>query len=181
QDVTVLGVKVVGLTTIRPAFSKAQTGYKIGDTITIPDEDISSALERIYRTGLFSDVKIVRERTTAEGVYLKIIVQEQPRLNTYKLEGIKSSQREDLKELIGLLPGFAITKSAKTQAVNTIEHYFKKKGHWYTKVDVEVGPVDTVQNRATLYFHIDAGERLEIKDISFTGNEAFSDKQLRKA
>ena len=181
QQYKVLGINVEGLTATRPAFVKSQMGFDKGDTITIPGEDLSTAIERLYQTGLFSDVRIFRKSATAEGINLQVCVQEQPRLQSYEIRGVKRSHRSDLQERLTLLPGFAVTKSSQVQAVNTIKRYYKEKGYWFTEVEASTGEVDTVRNRVKLYFDIDPGERLEIKDISFEGNNKFSDRALRKS
>lgn len=181
QEYEIQGIQVVGLTTTRPSFVISQTGFKEGSTITIPGQDVADAIQRLHRTGLFSDIKIVRTRTTSEGVYLEIRVQEQPRLQNFELKGINRSERTDIRERLNLLNGFAVTKASKVQATNTIKRYYKQEGHWFTKVDVSTGQVDTVRNRVKLIFDIDPGEKLEVKEVSFKGNDKFSDKTLTKS
>jgi len=181
RQLTVLGIEVDGLTATRPEFVKSQTGFEKGSEITIPGEDISTAIERLYRTGLFSDIEILQKRSTSDGIFLQICVKEQPRLRSYKIRGVKKSQRNDIRERLNLLPGFALTQSSKVQAVNTIQRYYKEEGYRFTKVETSTSKIDTVRNRVTLYFDVDAGEKLEIKDITFKGNEKFSDQTLRKA
>ncbi len=181
EQYTVAGINVTGLTATRQSFVISQLGFKKGSTITIPGDDISSAIERLYQTGLFSDIQIIRKSTTDEGIALEVRVQEQPRLRDFEIQGVKRSQRTDLRERLNLLPGFAVTQSSRVQAVNTINRYYKEKGYWDTNVDVSTGEVDTVRNRVMLYFDINPGERLEVKDITFEGNEKFGDDVLRKS
>jgi len=181
QQLEILGVEVEGLTTSRKQFVVGSSGLQEGTQITIPGEDLGRAIKNLYRTGLFSDVEIVQTGREPGGIYLKIIVQEQPRLAEYKLNGIKNSQESDLREEITLLKGYAVTESSISQAKSTIRRYFDEKGYWYTEIDVEKSKTDTVRNRMTVNFNIDPGERLEIKEITFKGNEEFSDKELRKA
>jgi len=180
QQYKILGVDVEGLTTSRKEFVVGTSGLQKGNTITIPGDDLSKAIKSLYRTGLFSNVQIVQTGKEAGGIYLKIIVQEQPRLEDYKIVGVKNSQRKDLRDKITMLRGYAVTKATVAQAVNTIQRFYKKKGYWFTKINVEKSKTDTVRNRITVYFHVDAGQRLEIKDINFTGNKEFSDHQLTK-
>jgi len=181
QQFKILGVQVEGLTTSRKEFVVGTSGLQEGSQITIPGDDLSKAIKSLYRTGLFSNVRIVETGREGNGIYLKIIVQEQPRLEEYKITGVKNSQRKDLRDKITMLRGYAVTKSTVAQAVNTIHRFYKKKGYWFTKVNVEKSKTDTVRNRVTVFFRIDPGKRLEIKDISFTGNKEFSDHQLTKA
>lgn len=181
QRFEVLGVEVEGLTTSREEFVIGTSGLQTGSRVQIPGEDISEAIKSLHQTGLFSNVKILETGREDDGIYLKIVVQEQPRLAEYRIEGVKRSERSDLREKITLVPGYAVTQSSIAQATNTIKRYYKTEGHWGTKVNVERSRTDTVRNRVTVIFNIDAGERLEIKEITFDDNEKFTDRELRKS
>lgn len=177
----VLGVDVTGLTTTSPEFVKSTSALETGTTITIPGEDISNAIKSLHRTGLFSDVEIRKREVSGNGIYLEIHVEEEPRLDDFVIRGVKRSQRQDLEERISLFSGFAVTKSSIAQAVNTIHQFYDEKGFWFTEVDVSTSKTDTVRNRVTVYFDIEPGEKLEIKDIAFEGNKHFSDRKLTKS
>lgn len=180
RQYTIGGVEVQGITTVQPDFVIGQAGLEIGSTITHPGSDLSDAIRQLNRTGLFTDICIERIRTEGSEIYLRIVLREQPRLESFQIEGVKRSQREDLRERISLLEGFAVTEGAQAQAVNTIQRYYKEKGYWFTGVEISSSTIDSVRNRVELTFHVDAGERLEIKEITFTGNEHYSEKTLRK-
>lgn len=141
---------------------------------------MNSAISRLYRSGLFSDIKIFVTERTSNGIRFQIEVQEQPRIFDYRLENIKRSQRRDLEELIVLTPGTVITDAAIGQAKNTIRRFYKEKGYWFTEVNTETEIVEDVEDRVRLIFNIIPGERLEVKDIDFYGNDEFSDRKLRK-
>lgn len=181
QQLEVLGVEVEGLTTSREEFVIGTSGLQPGTEITIPGEDLGRAIKSLHRTGLFSNVEILETGREGDGIYLKIIVQEQPRLAEFEINGVKRSQRNDLRENITLVRGYAVTESSIAQAVNTIERYYEDEGYWFTEVDVSRTLTDSARNRTTINFNIDPGERLEVKEISFDGNEKFSNKELRKA
>ena len=180
QQYEVLGVEVEGLTTSREDFVIGTSGLQVGTQITIPGQDLSRAIKSLHRTGLFSDVEIIETDREPGGIYLKIVVQEQPRLEGFEIHGTKRSHRKDLEEEITLLRGYAVTESSLAQATNTIQRYYDDKGYWYTEIEVEKSQPDTARNRVTVHFNIDPGERLEVKEISFDGNEEFSDRKLRK-
>ncbi len=181
EQLEVLGVEVEGLTTSRKEFIVGTSGLQEGTQITVPGEDLGNAIKSLYRTGLFSDVEIIETDREYGGIHLKIKVQEQPRLEDYEIHGVKKSQREDLREEIKLLRGYAVTESSLAQAKSTIKRFYDKKGYWFTKVEVVKSEPDTVRNRLTVRFDVDPGKRLEVKDISFSGNEQFDDGTLRKA
>lgn len=173
-------INVSGLATSRESYLISSSGLRVGDTITIPGEEISNAIKQLYRTGLFSDVEILHERVS-RGVALEIRVQEQPRLQRYEITGVKRSQRRDLRERLNLISGFAVTNSVKAQAENTIRRFYREKGYWYTTIDILEEETQGTQNRVVLTFDIDAGERIKVREIGFSGNENFSDRRLRRA
>lgn len=179
QEYEIREVVVEGLQTARESYLISTGGLGVGTHITVPGEAISEAIRRIYRTGLFSDVQICYE-TMDGGILIRMEVQEQPRLEEFQLEGPKRSHRRELREQISLLPGFAVTSSAKAQAIQTIRRYYRGRGHWGTEVEVEEEITDEARNRVTVTFHVDPGDRIKIRRIQFEGNEAFSDRKLRR-
>jgi len=172
-------VAVEGIQTARESFLISTSGLSSGTTISIPGEEIPNAIRRIYRTGLFSDVEICHEIANG-GVNIRMILQEEPSLQGYELEGIRRSHRRDLRERLNLLTGFAVTSSRKTQALNTIKRYYREKGYWGTEVEVVEDLTDDFRNRITLIFNIDPGERIKVRRIQFEGNEQFSESRLRR-
>ncbi len=180
QEYTILEIEIQGNESTRAEFILSASLLAEGTKITYPGDNIPDAMRRLYQAGLFSDVSIMIKEKTRSGISLIIKVTEQPRVIEYKLEGIKRSQRRDLRDLIVLIPGVAITESNKAQIINTISRFYKEKGYWFTKVETEVEMDEKLENRARLIFKIDPGKRLEVKEINFEGNTEFSDKKLRK-
>lgn len=173
-------IKITGLITGRESFLLGSAGFQIGDTIEIPGEMLSNAIRQLYRSGIFSDVQILHERVGSNGVNIEIRVQEQPRLRRYDIEGVKRSERRDLRERINLLSGLAVTSSVREQALKTIHRYFREKGYWDTQVEILEELSDDDANRVSLTFVINPGERTKVREFNFEGNEQFSDRRLRK-
>lgn len=178
-EYTILSVTVEGNENSRTQFIVNASSLIEGTKITNPGEEIPDAIKRLYRVGLFSDVKVYITEKTATGVHLLIKVQEQPRLLEYKLEGIKRSERRDLKDEIYLVPGTAITNANIEQTKSSIRRFFRDKGYWFTEIETEVKETES-ENRSVLIFEIDKGKRLEVKDIIFDGAYAFSNRTLLK-
>lgn len=175
-----LGVTVTGNQATNEPFIVATTGFQVGEELLIPGPAISTALKRLYRTGLYSDIQILEASRTEEGIYLVIQVREQPRLDSFEVTGVKKSERREIREKIPMLTGFGITESSKAQAENAIRRYYLDKGYRNTTIRTSMEVTDSVLNRAKLHFDIDAGERLQIESINIEGNESESDRTLRK-
>lgn len=179
QEYSILGVEVRGNEFTREQFIINASSLNSGSTIVYPGDDIPDAIKRLYNVGLFSDVKIFITERTSTGIRLVIEVTEQPRMLEYKIEGTKRSERKDLRDLIRLVPGTAITTANIEQAKSTILNFFEEKGLWFTEVTTRVEPSE-IENRSILYFDVEKGDKLEVKDIQFEGAESFSDRKLRK-
>ena len=119
---------VKGIETARESYIISSSGLQVGSTITIPGDEISTAIFQLHRTGLFEDVEIQYEERTASAVNIIISVREMPRLDRFEFDGIKKSQRKDLREEVNLLRGFAVTKSVRSQAITKIKDYYLEKG-----------------------------------------------------
>ncbi len=180
QEYTVLGVEVRGNESTREQFIINASLIQPGSSITFPGEDIPNAIKRLFRVGLFSDVKIFISERTTTGLRIIIEVTEQPRILEYKIEGVKRSERRDLKKQIRLVPGIAITEANIEQAKRTIDKFYRGKGLWFTEIETRVEPAEKVENRSILIFDVKRGKKLEIKDIQFPDAEAFSERKLTK-
>ncbi len=180
QEYTIASIAVEGNENTREQFIINASSLTLGRTITYPGEDIPDAIKRLFRSGLFSDVEVYISNQTTSEISLTIKVVEKPGIIEYKIEGVKRSQRRDLEDLIKITPGVAITEALIAKAEATIIRFYKGKGYWYTEVNTKIQPAQDLKNRARVIFNIDAGVRLEIKDIKFNGNEAYSDRKLTK-
>ncbi|WP_290875344.1 outer membrane protein assembly factor BamA [Gracilimonas sp.] len=180
SEYEILEVSVEGNKNTREEFIKNASLLVVGNSVVYPGDVVNNAIKRLYRSGLFSDVKIYITERTASGIRFLIEVEEQPRILQYRLENIKRSQRRDLEDLLVLTPGTVITEAAVGQAKNTIRRFYREKGYWYTEIKTRTEEVEDSEDRVRLIFDIDPGQRLEIKDIVFQGNEHFSDRKLRR-
>ena len=128
--------------------------------------------------GLFSDVKIVEERRSGDGVYLSIEVKEEPRLAEYTFSGIRKGQQKDLREEAPLLQGSPVRPSDIERTDRQIKEYFREKGYLLAQVDVQ--REETADGQVKVDFAIDRGKKVRIEEIRIAGNEAVSDFRLKR-
>ena len=55
------------------------SGLSVGDEVTIPGDEITTAVKRFWRHGLFSDVKILASKIEGDQVWLEIQLKQRPR------------------------------------------------------------------------------------------------------
>ena len=68
------------------------SGLEVGEKIKIPGDNITSAITKLWKQGLFADVNITIEKIDGEVVFLNIDLKEHSRLSKFKFKGKKVSK-----------------------------------------------------------------------------------------
>jgi outer membrane protein insertion porin family len=176
------GIKVVGADYSDDNAVISIAGFRVGDKIRIPGPKIQKAIKALWKLRLFTDVKIVKEKTIGDIVFLEIYVQERPRLTRHSYRGVKKSVHDDLNDEVDkyLLKGGIVTENVKTNAREAIEDYFIGKGYLDAVSTVQEIPDSIRPNSVRLVFNIDRKDKVKIRNIIFTGNDNVKGKKLRK-
>ena len=156
-------------------------GLEKGQTISVPGEEISNAIKKLGKLGLFSDIDFYINKTVGDSIWLELNIRELPKLNDVKFKGLKKSKTEQLIKDNGLTKGKIVNENLITTTKNYIENKYKKDGFYSTKVVINTVLDTTDGNQVNMVVAIDKGEKLKISKIKFDGNEKFSDKKLRSA
>lgn len=157
------------------------SGLEKGQQLTVPGEEISNAIKKLGKLGLFSDIDFYVNKTEGDSIWLDLDIAELPKLNEAKIQGVKKSKAEDLIKENGLTKGKIVNENLITTTKNYIENKYKKDGYFKTKVFITTTPDTTEGNQVKMLVNIDKGDKLKISRITFDGNEKFSDKKLRGA
>jgi outer membrane protein insertion porin family len=157
------------------------SGLSVGDEISVPGEEITEAVKRFWKQGLFSDVKIVATRIKDNQVWLEIQLKQRPRISEIRYHGVKKSEREDLESKLGLRVGHTITPNVSDRAIALIKKHFDAKG--FKNVDVDIMQRDNLakEGEVIVDINIDKNLKTKIQEIHIEGNEALSDFVLKKA
>jgi len=156
------------------------SGLNVGQEITVPGDDITDAIQKLWSQGLFSDVKISITDVVLDSISLEIFLMERNRLSELEINGVKKSFEKDIREKLELKRGMQVTENLINRAERTILDYLKEKKFSNASVDI-VQIDDTTQlNNVKLKIHIDPRKKIKIKDINFYGNTVFSDGKLRR-
>lgn len=82
-------IKVSGVKNYEDYVLIGISGLAVGQTITVPGDDITSAVKRYWRHGLFSDVKITADKIVDNKIYLSIQLTQRPRITDIVIHGVK--------------------------------------------------------------------------------------------
>ena len=176
-------IKVTGIKNYDDFVLIGFSGLSVGDVVTIPDAggEITTAVKRFWKHGLFSDVKILATKIEGDQVWLEIQLKQRPRISEVNYHGIKKGEREDLEAKLGLKKGFQVTPNLMDRAKIVIQKFFDGKG--FKNVDVDIVQRDDLSKEGEVIvdINIDKNEKTKIHRIYFEGNEALSARDLKKA
>ncbi|MBR6933462.1 MAG: hypothetical protein IKH49_09195, partial [Bacteroidales bacterium] len=180
---TVAGVDVEGNTYFGSQQIVNLTGLQKGMEVTIPSDEMSSIVDRVWAQRFFEDVGIVVDSLNAaqDSVWLKICIRERPRVSRWTISGVKNGDKKELMERLGLRPGREFSEYVKTTSVDIIKRYYKEKGFILCEVDPQVIKDTIIKSAIRVNFAINKGEKVKIKDINFIGNEHVKEFKLARS
>lgn len=167
---TVGSIAVQGSQRIEPATVRTYMAIREGDAFD--PVLIDRSLKNLFATGLFADVSMNRQ-----GDVLVVRVVENPIINRITFEGNKRVKDEDIGEEVTLRPRVVYTRSRVQRDVKAILDLYRRKGRF--AVSVEPNVIELPENRIDLVFEINEGPPTYVRKISFVGNTAYSDGELR--
>lgn len=156
-------------------------GLQKGQEITVPGEEISSAIKKLGKLGLFDEIAFYINHIENDSIYLDLDIVELPKLNDVKFVGVKKSKTEALIKDNSLTKGKVVNENLITTTKNYIENKYKKDGYFNTKVNINTVKDTATINQVNMLLSVDKGDKIKISSIDFEGNSKFSDKALRKA
>lgn len=174
------GVTVSGIKNLDKNAIVVLSGLQIGTEITVPGEELSMAIRKLWKQGLFSDVQINVSKIEGNTVFLDIALAEQPRLSRFKFTGVSKSDAEELKENLNLYKERIITQSLIVSTQNKVRDKFVEEGFLDTKVEVELKDDTVFKNRVFMFINVERGKKVRINEILVEGNQAFSDSKVKR-
>ncbi len=155
--------------------------FHVGDKVEIPGEIISNTLKKLWKTGLYEDIKISISKVIGQTAFIDIYLEDRSRLAAFAFVGAKKNEETELREKIKIAQGNIVNDNMKTTCINQIKNYYVEKGYYNCSISVEEKPDEKISRAVNLYFRIDKGKKIKIERISFFGNEHASDAVLLKS
>ena len=174
------GLKVTGLQSYNEQTVKTYTGLREGQPITVPGDQISDIIKKLWGLDLFSDVTFYIERVEGEEIFLELSIQERPSLNNVTFYGIPKRKVPDIADDTDLKKGKKITESLIANTKNFLENKYRTQGFLNAQVTIATSVDTTETNARNMVINIDKGNRVKVKDIIFEGNEKLSGAKLRR-
>ena len=179
RQVEIGGISVKGVSDYEDYVLINLSGLSVGQRIELPGSEITEAVKRYWKHGLFSKVSISADSLVGSKVYLCINLALCPRISAINYSGVKKSEREDLESKLGMAKGMSMTKNLVDRAKILAKKYFDDKG--YKNAEIEISQHDDVtgKNQVVLDVIIDKKDKMKVRNIVLDGNLQVNDNVIK--
>ena len=183
QKYIVGGIKVEGNNYFSPDQILQITGIQPGMEVTVPSEELTSVVNRLWLQRYFEDVSLVVDSlsTARDTAYFKVLIVERPRVSRWTFKGVKSGEEKELRERLNFRRGGEFSDYVAKTSTDIIKRYYKEKGFYKVDVDVNTKRDSMIRSAIRVQFAVDKGEKVKIKTITFNGAENVKEGKLVKA
>jgi outer membrane protein insertion porin family len=169
----ILGIAVEGNKSADASTIIANSGLKINDEIQIPGDQTLNAIKQLWSLNIFSDIQIAIDKQIQDGVFLKIIVKEQPRFEKLVIEGNDELSTTDIENKAGFIRGQIIKPADISRLKQRILKNYATDGYLNAEIDPLIYrffTADTTKKGINIIWHNE-------KDLSdeYTTEYAFGD------
>ena len=168
-------VKTVGLHRIERDAILEKISSKPGKGFL--EENTRRDIESLYDMGYFDNIEIRKEGTAASGLTLTFTFQERPVVNEIVFEGNEKITTSDLEEVIKVKKWSILDVTKAQSDVDLLQKHYEDKGYYLARASYEVRTVK--EGEVKLVYKISDYDKVEIKQIVFLNNHAFTDEKLK--
>ena len=179
REYVIGNIVVEGVTNYDDELLIGLSGLSVGQVVTLPGEEITQAIKRYWRNGLFSNVAISADSIRNDSVFLHIQLTARPRISQINYNGVKKNEREDLEEKLGLVKDNQLTPNMVDRAKILAKKYFDEKGYKNAEIDVVSRDDASAPDRIILDVNVDKKSKVKINKIIIEGNKALTEKKLK--
>jgi len=138
-------------------------------------DDLSSDIKAIYQMGFFKDVA-AKVTDTHEGKVIAFTLEERPLITSVNIEGNDEIDRDDLEGLITVKEKQVLNLNKVQSDIGKIKTFYKNEGYLNAQITYRL---DEQKKGVGITFDIQENRELNIKEITFEGNRAYTAKELK--
>ena len=174
----IAGIAVEGVEGYEDYVLTGLSGLSVGQEIEVPGSQITEAVKRYWRNGLFSKVSITADSIVGNKIYLCIHLGVRPRITAINYHGIKKAEREDMESKLGMVKGMSLTRNIIDRAKILAKKYFDDKGYKNAVIDIIQHELAGT-NQVSLDVNIDKKDKMRVHEIIFQGNEKLKNSKIK--
>ena len=145
------------------------SGLQPGFQVTVPGEEFSAVVTRLWLQKYFEDVTMVVDSIApgTDTAFFKIRVVERPRVSRWTFSGVKSGEQKELQERLNLKRGGEFSDYVAKTSTDIIKRYYKEKGFLQTEVKISTRRDSLIKSAITVNFGVNRGPKVKIQKITF--------------
>ena len=155
------------------------SGLSKGQKIEIPGDEITKAVKRYWRNGLFSNVAISVDSLIGDSAYLHIQLTQRPRISEINYSGVRKNERDDLKEKLGLVKDNQLTPNMIDRAKILGKRYFTEKGFKNAEINIVQRDDAGAPDKVIVDVNVERKDKVKINHIYINGNKHLSTKKIK--
>jgi outer membrane protein insertion porin family len=138
---------------------------------------VSRDVRAIFLQGFFSDINVYTESTPG-GVRVIVEVKETPVIREIAISGNDNIDADKIKEALTLTTGVPLDYPLLRENRERVFALYRTEGYYLAEVRFEIE--DITEGSVSINFDVKENEKLKLREIEFTGNEAFTKSELTK-
>ncbi len=177
QNPIISEIKIEGNQRVESDAIRLHVSQRIGEPLN--RDAVSNDIRSIYQMGFFSNVEVQTHPSAGGKEVLVYVVKERPQVTDVKIVGMKAIRTDDDKIVAAMKvhPGSIMDPARVNETRQAIKTAYEDKG--YPDVTVDYKEIPQPDNTEIGEFVVNEGKRVYITQIQFTGNHAFSSRELR--
>ncbi len=169
---TLSEIRIEGNKAIDTAYITARIQATEGSPLP-NEEELNQELARVWRTGYFQDVVVSTIKESGNNILL-IKVQERPIITRILVQGSDIIDIDDIEDEMVSSTGSVLNESVLKNDIAKVEELYRKKAYYNVEVGYTIENAN--ENTAELVLHVEAGNKLFVRNIDFVGfNEIDTD------
>ncbi|MGB3942124.1 MAG: outer membrane protein assembly factor BamA [Candidatus Manganitrophaceae bacterium] len=154
-----------------------EIGFRAGERYQT--RRIRQAIEHLYATGKYRDIRVEVRPATGEGINIRFILVERQVLSSIKISGNYFVSEKELLNTAGLKPEEEFTESRLEKALSDLALFYQKRGYFQARLTKKIAPLPEERRKIALHIDIEEGTQAKIRRLEFTGQTIFPARTLK--
>jgi outer membrane protein insertion porin family len=166
-------IEIRGNRRIEEAAIRSRIGTEVGSRYD--PAQIARDIAQVHALGFFRNVRVFSE-DTPEGRRLVFEVEENPVVRQISITGNDNIDSDRIRDILTLTTGSTLDQPLLFENRERIQSLYKAEGYYLAEVSFDIEPLGEAS--VGVNFDVIENKKLKLREISFEGNEHFSDGDL---
>ncbi len=139
---------------------------------------IAADVQEIFKLGFFANVEVYSDQGP-DGLILIYEVEENPVIRQISISGNDEIEDDKIRDALTLTTGSTLDYPLLHENTARIESLYRAEGYYLAEVGFEIEELR--EGRVGINFEVKEGDKLQLREFIFEGNEAFTAAELSES